>query len=119
MPWTPYPGQRGNAVISGHRTTWGAPFHELDTLEPGDVIEIETATGTHTDAVRETIIVKPSAIWVTAPDGPSQAGLARGAQGAWLTLTTCNPKFSARQRLVVFAEMIAGPNYETIQRLTG
>ncbi len=103
MPRTPLPGQPGNAVISGHRTTYGAPFHELDTLNPGDIIEVETALGTHTYAVRETIIVRPTELWVTEP-----------RDGAWLTLTTCHPKYSARQRLIVFAELIDGPNWEAI-----
>ena len=99
MPTTPLPGQPGNAVISGHRTTYGAPFHELDQLQPGDLIEVETAIGVHSYAVTETIIVKPTAIWV-----------AQHRDGAWLTLTTCHPKFSSRQRLVVFAELVDGPN---------
>lgn len=103
MPLTPLPGQPGNAVISGHRTTYGAPFHELDTLNPGDLIEVETALGVHTYAVSETVIVSPRDVWVTEP-----------REGAWLTLTTCNPKFSSRQRLVVFAELVDGPNHEAI-----
>jgi sortase A len=103
MPFTPLPGQPGNAVISGHRTTYGAPFHELDTLEPGDLIEVETALGVHTYAVSETVIVSPRDLWVTDP-----------RDGAWLTLTTCHPKFSSRQRLVVFASLVDGPNYEAI-----
>jgi sortase A len=119
MPWTPLPGQRGNAVISGHRTTHGAPFHEFDELEPGDRIELETAIGVHVYEVRGVKIVKPNALWVTASDGPKRAGLENGDVGAWLTLTTCHPKFSARKRLIVFAEMVDGPNFDTISRLTG
>ena len=103
MPTTPLPGQPGNSVISGHRTTYGAPFHELDQLAPGDVIEVITALGVHTYAVQETIIVRPTEIWVTN-DRP----------GAWLTLTTCHPKFSSRERLVVFASLIDGPNADVI-----
>ena len=118
MPWTPYPGQLGNSVISGHRTTWGAPFHELDQLEPGDRIEVVTAVGVHVYEVRQVRIVKPSALWVTADDGPRRAGIEGGGQGAWLTLTTCHPVASARQRLIVFAEMVDGPNWDTIDRLT-
>ncbi len=105
MPHTPLPGQPGNAVISGHRTTYGAPFFDLDTLVPGDRIEVETALGTHVYAVRETIIVEPTDLWVTEP-----------REGAWLTLTTCNPRFSSRQRLIVFAEMVEGPNMAAIYR---
>lgn len=103
MAHTPLPGMPGNSVISGHRTTYGAPFHEIDDLVPGDVIEVDTAIGTHTYAVRETIIVQPTDIWVTEP-----------REGAWLTLTTCHPRFSARQRLIVFAELVDGPNWEAI-----
>lgn len=104
MPATPLPGQPGNAVISGHRTTYGAPFHELDQLVPGDLIEVETALGVHTYAMRESVIVRPTELWVT-DDRP----------GAWLTLTTCHPKYSARQRLIVFAELVDGPNAAVIR----
>lgn len=107
MPWTPLPGQPGNAVISGHRTTYGAPFYDLDLLEPGDVIEVDTVIGSHTYTVRETIIVYPTDVWVTEP-----------REGAWLTLTTCHPKLSARERLIVFAELTAGPNLEYVEFLS-
>jgi sortase A len=103
MPWTPLPGQPGNSVISGHRTTYGQPFHDLDLVEFGDVIEVETALGTHTYSVKEIHVVRPTDVWVTDPRA-----------GAWLTLTTCNPKFSARERLVVVAQLIEGPNAEVI-----
>lgn len=104
MPWTPLPGQPGNAVISGHRTTYGAPFKELDTLRLGDRIEVDTALGTHVYEVRDSFVVEPSDVWVTGP-----------REGAWLTLTTCNPRFSARQRLVIVAELIEGPNAAVIR----
>jgi len=100
MPWTPLPGQPGNAVVSGHRTTYGAPFVDLDQLEPGDEILVETALGMHTYVVRTSFIVAPTAVEVTDPK-----------IGAWLTLTTCNPKFSARERLIISAELVDGPNY--------
>ena len=103
MPGTPVPGQPGNAVISGHRTTYGSPFHNLDLLEAGDRIEVETFAGTHIYEVREIQIVRPTDIWV-----------AQHRDGGWLTLTTCHPKFSARQRLVVSAELVEGPNYAYI-----
>lgn len=105
MPWTPLPGQPGNAVVSGHRTTYGAPFFDLDLLEPGDEIIVETTLGSNTYTIRESIIVAPTDVWVTEP-----------RPGAWLTLTTCTPKFSARQRLVVFAELTDGPNYTYVQQ---
>ena len=102
-PATPLPGQPGNADIAGHRTTYGAPLHEFDVLEPGDTIEVETALGVSIYEVRENVIVRPTEFWVT-----------QNRPGAWLTLTTCHPRFSSSQRLVIFAEMVSGPNYETI-----
>ncbi|HEU4319315.1 MAG TPA: sortase [Acidimicrobiia bacterium] len=104
MEVTPLPGQAGNAVISGHRTTYGRPFFDMDLLGVGDRIEVETAAGTHVYEVRSTTVVAPTDVWVIDP-----------RPGGWLTLTTCNPKFSARERLVVFAEMIAGPNFDYIE----
>lgn len=103
MSRTPLPGQPGNAVISGHRTTHGRPFFDVDMLEPGDRIEMETSSGLHVYEVRELQIVAPTDVWVTDP-----------RPGAWLTMTTCNPKYSARERLIVFAEMVAGPNLDYI-----
>ena len=103
IPSTAMPGMPGNAVISGHRTSYGAPFNELDLLRPGDLIEVSTATGVHSYVVRESIVVTPFELWVTDP-----------RQGAWLTLTTCNPQFSSKERLVVFAELADGPNKDAI-----
>lgn len=101
MESTPLPGQPGNSVLSGHRTTYGRPFFDFDQLVVGDTIEVESGVGTHVYAVREIEVVLPTDVWVT-DERP----------GGWLTLTTCNPKFSARQRLVVWAEMVSGPNLE-------
>jgi sortase A len=108
MPGTPLPGQPGNAVISGHRTTYGRPFFDFDLLEPGDRIEVETSIGIHVYEVRESLIVAPTDVWVTDDKA-----------GGWLTLTTCNPKFSARERLIITAEMIDGPNLAYIEDLEG
>lgn len=106
MPWTPLPGQPGNAVLSGHRTTYGRPFYDLDALGEGDQIMVETVLGRHVYVVRESIIVVPTDVWVTEV-----------RPGAWLTLTTCHPRFSAKQRLVVFAELTAGPNLAYVEAL--
>lgn len=99
MPGTALPGQPGNAVISGHRTTYGAPFHNLDRLVAGDLITVTTISGTHVYQVVEARVVRPAEMWVTEQ-----------WQGSWLTLTTCHPRFSSRERLVVFARLIGGPN---------
>ncbi|HEX5722385.1 MAG TPA: sortase [Acidimicrobiia bacterium] len=107
MPETPLPGQPGNAVVSGHRTTYGRPFFDVDQLVVGDTIDVETALGMSTYAIRQILVVAPTDVWVTDP-----------IEGAWLTLTTCNPKFSAAERLIIQAELVEGPNLEYVQAMT-
>ena len=103
IPGTPLPGQPGTAVISGHRTTFGAPFRHLDRLVPGDLVTVETTIGLHTYQVAVVRTVNLDGTWVMSQ-----------WQGAWLTLTTCHPPNSATQRLVVIARLIDGPNAEAI-----
>lgn len=95
FPATPMPGQIGNAAIAGHRTTYGAPFHRLDELRPGDVIVTETLAGRYEYSVRELLVVRPTDVHVVANTPDPQ-----------LTLTTCNPKYSARERLIVQADLV-------------
>ena len=99
MPGTAMPGQYGNAVISGHRTTYGAPFGNLDRLVPGERFTVETLIGVHTYEVVSVEVVRPTDTWVVQP-----------REGAWLTLITCTPKYSSRQRLIVFSKLVDGPN---------
>lgn len=100
FPGTDLPGQLGNVVISGHRTTYGAPFNRLDELHVGDAIVLETRTMFYTYTVQRLFVVKPSAIGVTY-HVPDHAGAVPTQR--LLTLTTCNPKYSARTRLIVRA----------------
>ncbi len=93
-PATPMPGQLGNAAIAGHRTTYGAPFNRLDELVDGDVIVITTLAGTFRYTVFQQLIVSPKEVFVLDP-----------TPNATLTLTTCNPKYSASTRLVVQATL--------------
>jgi sortase A len=95
-PATPFPGQRGNASIAGHRTTYGAPFGNLDQLSSGDTIDLQTVQGSFMYRVYQQLTVDPGNVAVLDPDP---------ARPATLTLTTCNPKYSASQRLVVKAEL--------------
>ena len=97
-PSTPLPGQPGNAAIAGHRTTYGAPFFRLDELAPGDRIEVTTKQGDFVYRVTETKIVKPSQNEVLAPTEDNR-----------LTLTTCHPRFSAAQRMIVIASLTDEP----------
>jgi len=95
-PQTPLPGQAGNAAIAGHRTTYGHPFGDIDQLANGDVIMVQTLQGSFTYRVYAQLVVDPSDVAVLAPDP---------GRPATLTLTTCNPKYSAAQRLVVKAAL--------------
>ena len=97
-PETPLPCEIGNVAIAGHRTTYGRPFHSLEQLELGDEITLETPIGPCTYQVTtEPFVVRPNQTEVVA-NTPTQA---------MLTLTTCHPKGSARQRLVVQAELVS------------
>ncbi len=98
MHGTAAPGEPGNAVISGHRSTYGSPFHALDRLVPGDRVVLSHPG--HPDAVyeiRHTLIVDPGDVWVAAP-----------TDGVRLTLTTCHPDGSDRYRMVVQGELVEG-----------
>lgn len=93
-PETPLPGQEGNAAIAGHRTTYGAPFHRIDELVPGDEILVETVQGKFRYLVTEQLIVSPTQVEVLEDKGDNR-----------LTLTACHPKYSARQRIIVVAQL--------------
>ncbi len=97
-PQTPLPGQPGNAAIAGHRTTYGQPFHRVDELAPGDEIIVTTLQGTFRYEVSGTEIVLPSAVEVIDDQGDDR-----------LTLTSCHPKYSARQRIIVSALLVDDP----------
>jgi sortase A len=97
-PGTARPGQIGNMVVSGHRTTYGAPFNRLDELHDGDAVVLETQAFFYTYRVTGTTIVSPDALGETDPV-PNEPGVK--PTKAVLTLTTCNPKYSARTRMVV------------------
>jgi len=90
-----WPGERGRVIISGHRTTYGAPFWALDRLSEGDEIRLETRWGDFTYRVTGAEVVPPNATDIANPDSNRPE----------LVLTTCNPRFSATERLVVSAEM--------------
>jgi sortase A len=101
-PGTQLPGQVGNFVVSGHRTTYGAPFNRVDELKPGDPIVVETRDTWYTYRVTATEIVAPTAIEVTYP--VPYRRLAKATVAA-ITLTSCHPKYSARSRIIVYGAL--------------
>ena len=96
MAETPLPGLGGNFVVSGHRTTYGGPFFKLDKLEPGDRIDLLLPYAAATYRVTQKVIVFPNQTDVVAQSGKEE-----------LSLATCHPIYSARQRLVIKAEMVS------------
>ncbi len=111
-PGTSLPGQVGTVAIAGHRTTYGAPFSDLDQLAKGDDIVLRTVQGTFTYKIdKDPFAVSPDAGEVLAPvvDSATPGGVA-----ATLTLTTCNPKFSAAERLIVQARLELPPGAQPL-----
>jgi sortase A len=103
-PGTAMPGQIGNFVVSGHRTTYLAPFNRLGELRGGDRILIDTRTSQYVYKVTSTKVVQPSDVSVAAPvpEHPRANPTKR-----MITLTTCNPKYSAAQRLIIFGQLMS------------
>lgn len=93
---TATPGEQGNLVLAGHRTTFTRPFYDVDLLQPGDLIEVRwTGERGFAYEVTETFVVDPTAIWIV--DETEQPTL---------TLFACHPKGSERQRIVVRAVLV-------------
>ncbi len=100
---TAYPWEdSGRVGIAGHRTTYGAPFWSLDELRTGDRITLKTEYGIYDYEVTRSVITDPSGVL------PSGASVLDQTKKPTLVLTTCNPRFSASQRLIVFAERVGG-----------
>jgi sortase A len=95
-PETPLPGQYGNAAIAGHRTTFGQPFIDVDQLQVDDEIIVTTLAGRYVYRVTGQQIVRPRDSHVITTTDPTRATL---------TLTSCHPKYSARERIIIFSEI--------------
>jgi sortase A len=95
-PETPIPGQLGNAAIAGHRTTYGQPFFDVDELVDGDEIVVTTTAGRFVYRVTGLQIVTPADYQVIATTDPT---------AATITLTSCHPKWTARERIIVSGEL--------------
>ena len=91
---TSLPGLGGNFAIAGHRTTYGAPFGNLDKVQMGETILFQTNTNQYEYRVIDVKIVSPEDNYVLENYGDDR-----------ITLTTCHPKFSSRQRLVVIGQL--------------
>jgi sortase A len=120
---TQLPGQVGNFAVAGHRVGKGEPFLNLDHLRPGDAVIIQTksewfvyrvignaSTGeaglaaTDANGVPGREIVDPSdgQVLSPVPDHPDETAT---PNDRYMTMTTCHPKFTANQRMVVHAQL--------------
>lgn len=106
---TPLPCESGNVGIAGHRNTYGEPFNRLDELRVGDVIELITPERSCTyevvDGPAGTRRPRSGAAgWITHPADGAVIG---PLEGEWLTLTTCHPKNSSAERLILRAQLVS------------
>jgi sortase A len=105
VPGTQLPGQVGNFAVAGHRVTAGNPFWSLPSLQPGDMVYVDTRHDTY--AYRVT--AKP--VWV-APSDLSVLDPVPGHPGArpsrrLITLITCDPAWTGTHRVIVTGVLVA------------
>jgi len=110
-PGTALPCELGNMAIAGHRTTYGKPFANIDQLKPGDTITLETPIGKCDYEVEKAAApfrsqANMAAAWVVNPN--DLRVIDQDPAKSELTLTTCHPKGSAKERLVIRARKVAG-----------
>jgi sortase A len=115
-PSTAYLGGPGNAAVAGHRSTYGAPFGDLDKLRPGDEVVVETPLGVALYEVMDPRVA--FGMWITrvrevGPGyvvvGPEDGYVLSDVGDYRLTLTACHPRFSASERLIVAARLVSAP----------
>lgn len=93
-PDTALPGLGSTAGIAGHRTTYLAPFRQIDEIEDGDEIRLELPYAAFTYRVEYHKVVDPSDVQIVRPVGYER-----------VVLTACHPLYSATQRWAVFARL--------------
>jgi sortase A len=94
-PETPLPGIRGTVAIAGHRTTYLAPFRNIDKIKRGNQIVLEMPYGRFIYRAERTRIV-----------APTEYSVIKRTSYDRLVLTACHPLYSAKQRIVVFARLV-------------
>ncbi len=113
-PEAGFPGMGRPVGIAGHRTTYGAPFLDVDQLSAGDEVRLDMPYGRFVYRVTEVRIIAPtdwSILNIGAGfDEATRAAIAEGGDCPGgncehLVLTACHPKYSAAQRIAVFATL--------------
>lgn len=95
-PETPFPGEGGNFVVSGHRTTYGHPFYYLNRVKLGDEIKVVLPYAICYYKVTDTFVCYPNEVDKVASTGIEQVSLA-----------ACHPIYSAKQRIVVKGDLVS------------
>ena len=112
---TQLPGEAGNFAIAGHRVGKGEPFLNLDQLRSGDPVIVQTKSYWYVYAVlgqngnlaakdkngvpgREIVSPADGNVLLPVPDDPGAT-----AKSRYMTLTTCHPKFTAQNRMILHA----------------
>lgn len=105
FPGSPLGGQLGNVAITGHRTTYGAPFSRIDEIGVGDEVVLQTAEGTFNYIVNaEPFVVEPT---------QTEVAKTLDRTKATLTLISCHPRWTSEKRIVVTADLV--PTQEPAQ----
>ncbi len=99
-PNTQLPGEVGNVALAGHRAGHGNPLIDIDAIEPGDTMIIETREAFFVYHAVRSEIVRPTKIDVLDPV-PEQPGVTPTQR--WFTLTSCDPRYGSTNRYIVFA----------------
>lgn len=94
---TALPGEIGNSSYAAHRASHGDPFIDFEELEIGDEIVVSQTDAEWTYEVTTTPqIISDDSSWV----------LDTFAEGRWMTLVTCWPKYGSEKRIYVRAKMV-------------
>jgi len=92
---TSLPGAGGNFAVAGDRVLYGAPFLNLDEVEPGDEVSVHMPYATFVYRVNDKFIVTPDDVSVLQPVGYET-----------ITLLTCDPPWDIKQRIIVRGELV-------------
>lgn len=101
-PDSQLPGQKGNFAVAAHRATNGEPFRDVDRLQDGDRVYVETRDDWFEYTLRRDEIVTPTDTWVInpVPGDPGQEPVER-----LITLTTCNPRWASTTRWIWWGDL--------------
>ena len=101
-PQTQLPGEEGNFAVAAHRATNGEPFRDIDRLQVGDAVFVETQDAWYEYTLRRDQIVSPADTWVIAPV-PGDPGAT--PTDRLITLTTCNPRWGSTTRWIWWGDL--------------